>query len=107
MSEQTDPASPGGGCPPPVRALRRAMAPRLDRQSAEVWFAEYPYRQDPDAVRRERAALIAFLIRHGVPAEADDELDNSPAVQLGPGADLDWAEAVVADWVAGGDYPTP
>jgi len=83
------------------------MAPRLDRRSAEVWFAEYPYRQDPDAVRRERAALIAFLVRHGVPAEADDELDNSPAVQLGPGVDLDGAEAVVAEWVAGGDHPAP
>ena len=72
-----------------------------------MWFAEYPYRQDPDAVRRERAGLIAFLARHGVPAEADDELDNSPAVQLGPGADLEWAEVVVAEWVAGGDHPAP
>ena len=105
MSEQPDPAPSPGGLPPAVRALRGAMAPRLDRRSAEVWFAEYPYRQDPDAVRRERASLIAFMVKLGVPAEADDELDNSPAVQLGPGVDLDWAEAAVADWVAGGDRP--
>jgi hypothetical protein len=107
MGDRPEPASPSGAFPAAVRALRRAMAPRLDRRSAEVWFAEYPYRQDPDAVRRERAGLIAFLARHGVPAEADDELDNSPAVQLGPGADLDWAEAVVEEWVAGGDHPAP
>ena len=105
MPDRPDPAPPGGPFPPAARDLRRAMAPRLDRESAEVWFAEYPFRQDPAAVRRERAGLIAFLVRLGIPAEADDELDNSPAVQLGPGADLDWAEAVVADWVAGGDHP--
>lgn len=107
MADQSTPASPAGPLPPAVRDLRRAMAPRLDRESAEVWFAEYPYRQDPAAVRRERAALVAFLVRLGVPAESDDELDNSPAVQLGPGADPDWAEEVVADWVAGGDHPAP
>ena len=67
-----------------VRALRRAMCPQIDRLSAEVWFADYPFRQDPDAVRRERADLVAFLAGRGVPAEADDELANSPAVQLLP-----------------------
>ena len=107
MGEVAEPTFPVGDPPPAPRGLRRAMAPRVDRLSAEVWFAEYPYRQDPDAVRRERAALIAFLVRHGVPAEADDELGNSPAVQLGPGADPDWAELLVAEWVAGGDHPAP
>ena len=103
MGDRPEPAAPGPGFPPALRALRKAMAPRLDRRSAEVWFAEYPYRQDPDAVRRERAGLIAFLTRHGVPAEADDELDNSPAVQLEPEVDLDRAAALVAEWVQSPD----
>ena len=107
MADRPEPVSPGDRLPPAVLALRRAMAPRLDRESAEVWFADYPYRQDPAGVRRERAALVAFLARLGVSAEPDDELDNSPAVQLGAGADPDWAEVVVADWVAGGDRPAP
>jgi hypothetical protein len=107
VSDAAEPASPAGDSPPAPDGLRQAMAPRLDRLSAEVWFAEYPYRQDPDGVRRERAGLVAFLVGRGAAAEVDDELDNSPAVQLGPGVDLDWAEAAVADWVAGGDRPGP
>ena len=87
----------------PHREFRRAMRPQVDRLSAEVWFADYPYRQDPNAVRRERADLIAFLAARGVPAEADDELPNSPAVQVGAGVDLDRVEALVIEWAGSPD----
>ena len=89
--------------PPTVRALRQAMCPQVDRLSAEVWFADYAFRQDPDAVRRERADLVAFLAGRGVPAEADDELPYSPAVQIGPDADLDRVAALAAEWAAATD----
>jgi len=89
---------PGHMTEPLHRELRRAMRPQVDRLSAEIWFADYPFRQDPDAIRRQRVSLIAFLVAHGVAAEADDELANSPAIQVGPEADLDRLAALVAKW---------
>jgi hypothetical protein len=99
MDEPPTPAPPA----PAPRAQRRALRPQLDRLSGEVWFCSEAYRRDPAAVRRHRAALVAYLAERGLGAEADDELDNSPAVQLGPGADLDRAAALVAEWVESPD----
>jgi hypothetical protein len=99
-----EPPAPTADSPPPAhRGQRRAMRPQLDRLSAEVWFASDSYRRDPAAVRRQRAGLVAYLAARGIAAQADDELDNSPAVQLEPQADLDQVEAMLAEWVESPD----
>ena len=103
MTHQTEPSRVGGNTSLALRELRRDLSPRIDRMSSEVWFADYPFRRDPKAVLGQRASLIAFLGRHQISAEANDELPYSPAIQLSSTAHLDRVEALLADWVGEAD----
>jgi len=82
-----------------LREFRRDLSPRVDHLSSEVWFADYPFRRDPKAVLRQRTSLIAFLARHKIAAEENDELPNSPAIQLLPTTHLERVEALLTEWV--------
>jgi hypothetical protein len=104
MTHQSEPSRAGGKTSLALRELRRDLSPRVDHMSSEVWFADYPFRRDPKAVLGQRASLIAFLGRHQISAEANDELPYSPAIQLSSTAHLDRVEALLAEWVGEAEH---